>query len=94
MNVQREKLVAAVTEYDRKEFERSQRNPRAYHNPNALGMYHDAVDRACEAIQQGQDARSALVDNFCGRLLDKVLKAVGEPKSSQAEQRIRGKFRF
>ncbi len=94
MNAQCKKITHAVVEYDQKELHRSLRNSCAYHNPNAIGMYLTAVDRACEKIQQGQDTRSALVDCFCGRLLDKVLKSVGEPKSTDAEQRIGGKLGF
>ncbi len=94
MNIQREKITHAVVEYDQKELARSIKNSRAYYNPNAIALYLNAVDRACEKIQQGQDTRSALVDCFCGRLLDKVLKSVGEPKSTDAEQRIGGKLGF
>lgn len=94
MNTQRESIMKAVTEYDKKQLHKHLKNERFYYNPCALSLYHDAVDRTCEAIQQGQDTRSALVDNFCGRLLDIVLKSVGEPKSTDAEQRINGKLGF
>jgi hypothetical protein len=75
------KLVHAVTEYDRKQ------STRRGYNVYALAQYLAAIERAEEMIEQGASLRFALAANFCGRLLDVVLKSVGETKSVDQEQR-------
>lgn len=75
------KLVHAVTEYDRRQ------STRRGYNRWALPQYLGACTSAEEDIAAGKPVRAALVSNFCGRLLDVVLKAVGEPKSTDLEQR-------
>lgn len=81
-------LAHAVTEYDRKEETKHQKNPkRRYHNPYALGQYLQAVTRAVDDIEQGVPLRKAIVGHFTGRLLDRCLIAVGESKSTDREQR-------
>lgn len=74
-------LVHAVTEYDRK-----QQGKRGY-NIWALPQYLGAVETAEQRIAEGKTTREALVASFCGRLLDVVLKSVGEAKSTREEQR-------
>jgi len=83
-----DKLAHAVTEYDRKEEEKHRANPkRRYHNPYALGQYLQAVTNAVADIEQGVPLRKAITGHFTGRLLDRCLVAVGEPKSTNDEQR-------
>lgn len=76
------KVIHALTAYDRK-----QEGKRGY-NMYALAMYCEASTKAEVAVHAGATWRDALVKNFCGRLLDIALKAVGETKSTDAEQRI------
>ena len=54
-------------------------------NPvSAASLMFEALDRAWDA----PSARAGLVDNFTGRLLDQLLRVVGEPPSTDSEQRI------
>lgn len=76
------KLTHALTEYDRKQ------STRKYYNRYALPQYFGALQSVTEAVDGGQSLRKALTDNFCGRLLDVLLKSVGEPKSTDSEQRF------
>jgi len=76
------KLVHAVTEYDRK-----QEGRRGY-NMYALPQYLQAAHNVTDEIIAGKTVRAAVVSNFCGRLLDVCLKAIGETKSTDAEQRM------
>jgi hypothetical protein len=75
------KLTHAVTDFDRK-----QQAKRGY-NIFALSQYLGAVSRIEEEIQAGRPIRDAIVSNLNGRLLDRCLKAVGEPTSTIQEQR-------
>ena len=76
------KLLNAVTEYDRKQ------STGKYYNMYALSHYLGACHAAEERIAAGMSVRQALAASFTGRLLDVVLKAVGEVKSTDAEQRF------
>jgi alkyl hydroperoxide reductase subunit AhpC len=78
----RQKLVHAVTEHDRK----AAKGKR--YNMWALPQYLRAIDEAMFLIDDGLSVRAALCQHFSGRLLDAVLKAVGETKSTDAEQRL------
>ena len=79
--LQRIKLLSAVTEYDRKQ------STKKFYNIYALAQYLMAVDRARDAMaDDGLTLRDALISAFNGRLLDVCLKAVGEPTSTKAEQ--------
>ena len=73
-------LTHAVTEYDRKE------SRKRFYNRYALALYLGTVHSALEQITAGQSPRAALCASFNGRLLDACLKAVGEPRSTRAEQ--------
>lgn len=73
-------LTHAVTQYDRK-----QEGKRGY-NRYALPQYLAAVHSVEEQVSKGASRRCAIVSNFCGRLLDVCLKAVGEPVSTREEQ--------
>lgn len=75
------KLTHAVTDYDRKQ------STRKGYNAYALSHYLGACQEAMTRIEAGIPIRQALCHHFCGLLLDKVLKAVGEPKSTDSEQR-------
>lgn len=61
-------LVHAVTRYDRKQEERSQKNPKHYYNHYALGHYLGAVDRAHEDIKKGHSVATAINNHFNGAL--------------------------
>ncbi len=74
------RLIRTVTVYDQKQ------SSRRDYNPYALGQYFKAVQEVEEALTKGEPLRSALVMNFCGRLLDACLKAVDLPKSTKEEQ--------
>ena len=77
-----DKLLHTITEYDRK-----QSTKRGY-NMYALSHYLGALNqRVLPMIEQGVPVRQAILKGFCGRLADVCLRAVGEPKSTDAEQR-------
>ncbi len=72
-----ERLISALTQYDEKQ------SHRKGHNPSALALYFEALDRAeAEAAElKGDFAWSdrlvaALKRNFCDRVLTAVLRAV------------------
>ena len=75
------RLTHAVTEFDRK-----QQGKRGY-NVYALAHYLGAIERIEQEIKSGKPIRNAIVSNLNGRLLDRCLKAVGEPTSTDQEQR-------
>lgn len=75
------RITAEITSYDR-------RMSRGRHyNIWALPQYLGAWHRAEQAIADGATVRAALTSHFCGRLLDRLLKAAGEPLSTRDEQR-------
>jgi hypothetical protein len=76
-----DKLLMALTEYDVK-----QSRKKGY-NPYALSHYMTALGEATSMMESGVTLRTALLKNFCGRLLDVCLKSVGEPTSTKQEQR-------
>lgn len=73
-------LVHTVTAYDMK-----QQGKRGY-NMYALPQYLGAVERVMGEINAGTPVRKALTNNFSGRLLDRLLKSVGEATSTREEQ--------
>jgi hypothetical protein len=76
-----DKLVHAATEYDRKQSSR-----RGY-NRWAFGQYLEAIERVDKSLEfEGVTVRQALVENFCGRLLDVLLKVAEETPSTRKEQ--------
>jgi hypothetical protein len=75
------RIVNALTSYDRKA------STRKFHNPYALGQYFQALECAEAQVDGGATLRDALVKNFCGRLLDVVLRSVGEQVSTKQECR-------
>ena len=74
------KLVHTATEYDRTQ------ETKKYYNPYALSQYFAATERVLEEVQKGVSVRQALLNNFQGRLLDSLLKAVGEAKFTKEER--------
>ncbi len=84
----RTKLVHAATEYDRK-----QASKRSY-NRYALGIYLNAIDATCKDIEQGLTVRAALLVNFNDRLLDAMLKSVGETKFTEEERVVADRAYF
>lgn len=75
------KITHAVTEYDRKQ------STRKGYSIYALSHYLGACQETATDVDSGIPLRQALTAHFCGRLLDVVLKAVGEAKSTDTEQR-------
>lgn len=75
----KEKLIHAVTAYDRK-----QSKKRGY-NPHALGIYFQRIDEICADIERGADVRKALCAGLSDRLLDHCLKALELPVSTVTE---------
>lgn len=80
-------LSSAVTQYDMKEQAKAAKKPHGYYNMYALPQYLGRVTEVEAEIKAGTPVRKALTDAFTGRLLDAVLKAVGEPRSTKEEQR-------
>jgi|HubBroStandDraft_6_1064221.scaffolds.fasta_scaffold09475_5 hypothetical protein len=74
-----DKLVHAVTAYDRK------RQGKRGYNIWALPQYLGAVERVETDIAKGIPLRQALVSHLSDRLLDACLKAVGESKATLNE---------
>lgn len=66
----RQKLVSALTEYDRKQ------SKRKHYNPYALAQYFAALDEALEDYEVSGDINKSLEKYFCDRVLTVVLKAV------------------
>ncbi len=67
-----DKLVHAVTRYDR-----AQSIKRGY-NHYALGIYLNRIDDVMGDIHKGVGVAKALQSGFNDRLLDHLLKAIGE----------------
>jgi len=66
----KQKLIHALTEYDRKQ------SMRRGYNPHALAIYFGALDEAENAVNRGQSWWLALTERFNDRVLDVCLKAV------------------
>lgn len=81
-------LSAAVTKYDQKQLRLSLKNRKRFYNIHALRLSLEAVERACAAYYKDGCTRQAVVENFCGQLLDVCLAALGLDKSTDAEQRM------
>lgn len=58
---------------------------KKYYNHYALGQYLIRVSEVEEDIAAGKPIRAVLLSAFNGRLLDHLLKAVGEPKFTREE---------
>lgn len=81
-------MAHVVTAYDREQMGRSSGKGR-YYNPNALGLYLGAVERAAGEIKGGASHGDAINNNFNGPLanrLHKALKTGGRDVDSQRRE--------
>lgn len=76
-------LVHAATQYDIRQ------SRKWGYNPYALGQYLMRIDEVCNDIERGAPPREALLRAFSDRLLDTLLRAIGEPKHEKAEKHSR-----
>ena len=74
-NILRTRLTIAVTAYDYAIQLRSRRDARVYHNPFALSLYLDAIERVIEAVET-MPLPDALRRNFTGHMLNSLLRKV------------------
>lgn len=77
----RAKLLHVLVAYDKRQ------TKKPSYNRYALSHYCNALAYVMRCIEAGHSVRAALTDAFTGRLLDLCLKAVGEAKSTDQEQR-------
>jgi hypothetical protein len=75
-----DQMVHAVTGYDRK-----QAGKRSY-NRYALGRYLERVADIEADVGRGADVRKAIVAAFTGKLLDAVLRGIGQPIATKDEE--------
>lgn len=83
----RHTLTQAVSTYDRREAEKAARSKHGYHNAYALGQYLERCDEVCADVGAGATPRAAIIAAFEGRLRDACLRAIGETKTTEAEER-------
>lgn len=69
----RDKLIAAVTEYDRKQSTKKQ------YNRYALAQYLARVDEVMDDIANGASVRDAVFAGFVGQLGDACMRSLGLP---------------
>ena len=72
-----EKLSLTLAAYDADQLKRSMHPTKrpVYHNPFALGLYREALERAMGSLQfEGVTVEMALAENFTGYLLKALLK--------------------
>lgn len=79
----KDKLISALTEYDRKA------SRRAGYNHYALAQYLERADAIMADIEAGADMRAAILAGFRGELVDCCLMAVGLPASTREENQDR-----
>jgi hypothetical protein len=65
----KQRIIAALTEYDRKQ------STRRGYNPHALAQYFEALDSAETEVQRGRMWEMALQGAFNDRVLDVCLRA-------------------
>ena len=78
MNIKNQ-LVSAATQYDQRQ------SRKASYNPYALGQYFARIDEVCADVEAGASPRAALCAGFHDRLLDVLLKAIGEKPHNREE---------
>lgn len=78
---QHAKALNALTDYDRRQ------RARKGFNPHALGHYCKALADMAEDVRRGRTPRVAAIQNFNGRLLDVVLRSIGEAGATEAEHK-------
>lgn len=74
------RLVHAATAYDRR------RAKGKRYNYYALGQYLMRIDQVCADIAKGASPREALIRAFSDRLLDAMLKGIGESPHTREEK--------
>ena len=79
--VQHAKILNALTKYDEKQ------SRRKFYNSYAFGQYCGALQNTQRHCDNGVHIRDALLNCFCGRLLDVVLKSVGMSIATASEHR-------
>ena len=81
-NMDHNKLVHALFEYDQKE------SKKKYYNPHAMAIYLLALDEAESEVKQGETVRQAILNHFCGsKILNILFKAIGQEKATELESR-------
>lgn len=75
-----DKILHILIEHDRKE------STKPGYNQYALAIYCGGLQAIDEELSAGSELRACLVQHFCGRLLDKILRGLGLPLSTRAEQ--------
>jgi len=73
----RDKLVHAVTAFDRAQEAKATKNPRHYYNHYALPQYLGAVARVADDIEAGAAVDEAIIAAMHGPLRTACLKACG-----------------
>ena len=74
----REKLVTAVTRFDRRQMDKAARSPRAHYNIFALAQYLHRVDDVMRDVAAGAPVDAAIEAGFTpGPLRNACLKACG-----------------
>jgi len=81
--LQRLRILNALTEYDRKQ------SRKRGHNPYALALYCKALTNVAKHCENGAELRLAILNCFEDRLLDIVLKSVDLPISTIDENRFK-----
>ena len=80
------KFLVAILKYDTQERRKPSYNLFA----------HDLIVKRLAQVEgdiaNGASVRESLVNGFCGRLLDRLLRVAGLPKSTDDEQRFKGGF--
>jgi hypothetical protein len=80
-DILRSSLVIHCTAYDAMIKARAARNARVYHNPYALGLYFEAVDRVVQSLEfEGMTLAQALHENFTGHMLKYLMTKVTKEK--------------
>lgn len=75
------KLISAATKYDELQAKRAAKNPRANHNPFALGIYFGRIDDIERDIDAGAEPAAAISAGFSGTLRNAILKGAGFEKN-------------
>lgn len=81
MTTQHNQIVAALTAFDNRESRK-----RGY-NRYAFAQYLLRLDEIEADVAAGATWRAAIIAAFDGRLRDTCLRAIGEPKATEAEER-------
>ena len=82
----RQSLFLALTHYD------ASQQKKASYNRYAFGQYVQQLENIMKDIEAGASVREAIIAGFCGPILTKCLKAVGEPKATEDEISRQGMF--